>query len=251
MNPIVFLHIPKTAGQTIHFELAKLVGEKNVSPVRVHTAPHKGLQMPPGFRLYSGHLDWGELDTLPEDRFVFSVLRDPRERIASFYFFQLRRAEAASAEELQLPQSAGLRRILEGSVDDYFFPKDNVWKHFILDHYDNHYCCFFATQKIRGRRLLGELTSKEQIDRALTGVSAIDRIYKTDGLAALEKDILNGLGARIHLVDNFRNSGSNPGREARWPKLMEMLEADQNRARLEGFCTRDDELMKRIDFVTV
>ncbi|WP_430450438.1 hypothetical protein [Rhodophyticola sp.] len=63
---IVFLHIPKTAGQTIHSELARVVGAKAVSPVRVHTQAARGVaQMPPGYRLYSGHIDWEALDTLP------------------------------------------------------------------------------------------------------------------------------------------------------------------------------------------
>ena len=154
MKPIVFLHIPKTAGQTIHSELARVIGAPHVSPIRVHTQAargpgHAAAQLPPGYRLYSGHLDWTALDSLPEDRFVFSVLRDPWERIASFYFYMLEQAQGLDAATLEDPSRIGFRMILTHSADDYFFGGDVQWQQFILDHYDNFYCSYFATRKMR------------------------------------------------------------------------------------------------------
>src|SRR5690606_31646457 len=64
VRPIVFLHIPKTAGQTIHNQLAQMVGAGSVSPIRVQSQAPKGPQMPAGYGLYSGHIDWTELETL-------------------------------------------------------------------------------------------------------------------------------------------------------------------------------------------
>ena len=81
--PIVFLHIPKTAGQTVHNELARAVGQQGVSPIRVHgQAPTPDDQLPKGHRFYSGHIDWLALDQIEKPRFVFSILRDPRGKIS-------------------------------------------------------------------------------------------------------------------------------------------------------------------------
>ena len=89
MRPIVFLHIPKTAGQTVHHALADMVGIANVSPVRVNEQAVDGRIMPSGYLLHSGHIDWTELDLIEGNPFVFTILRDPAERIASLYFYML------------------------------------------------------------------------------------------------------------------------------------------------------------------
>lgn len=70
--PIVFLHIPKTAGQAIHNGLITAVGgREHVSPVRIHT--QSADQYPAGYRLYSGHLDWDHIDRIGPDRFSFRL----------------------------------------------------------------------------------------------------------------------------------------------------------------------------------
>lgn len=107
MNPIVFLHIPKTAGQAIHNALTHVVGgQEHVSPVRVNWQANGGSTMPPGYRLYSGHIDWVDLETLPPS-FVFTVLRDPRERIASYYFYMVREAQEMGAEQIAATNAYG------------------------------------------------------------------------------------------------------------------------------------------------
>ncbi|TNF60308.1 MAG: hypothetical protein EP307_08830, partial [Rhodobacteraceae bacterium] len=181
MKPVVFLHVPKTAGQTIHSELVRLVGGPAfVSPVRVHTQAAETAQMPTGYRLYSGHIDWIGLDLLPRHSFVFSVLRDPRERIASFYFYLLREARAMDRATLDLPQNLGKRMILDRSADDYFFGGDDDWQRFVLDHYDNFYCSYFATRRMRGHALLDSLSDAEILKRAQGGLDRLTAVYSTD-----------------------------------------------------------------------
>jgi hypothetical protein len=121
---IVFLHIPKTAGQTIHTALCNAVGPEAVSPIRVHTQVADGpSQFPPGYRLYSGHLDWEAIERVPKPRFVFTVLRDPLERLASFYFYIRRQAERISLDELAKPNRIGRG----GSVDLNRFRAFSKW----------------------------------------------------------------------------------------------------------------------------
>ncbi|SMX46923.1 sulfotransferase family 2 domain-containing protein [Actibacterium lipolyticum] len=247
MTTIVFLHIPKTAGQTIHNELVKVVGgEKYVSPIRVHTQAPKGPQMPAGYRLYSGHINWTEIDTLPEDRFTFTVLRDPRERIASFYFYLLKEAQKLSPEELELPGHKGKKVLLEQSADDYFFGGKPPWQKFILDHYDNFYCSYFATRKMRGRAEIAGLPVEERLSRARAGLDMMQGIYSTNSLVHLETDIEIRFGKKISVAGKYHNAGNHPTNEARWPKLVERLERDSSIKKLEAFATLDEVLMSEI-----
>src|ERR1044071_10007863 len=90
---VIFLHIPKTAGQSVHESLRRLFAPEEICPAR------ENFQLLPisiqelrRYRLFSGHLDWCLLDVVPQPRFTFTVLRRPIERIISFYFFLRGRA---------------------------------------------------------------------------------------------------------------------------------------------------------------
>ena len=239
MTTIVFLHIPKTAGQTIHHQLARAVGPRHVSPIRTHTQALGQSQLPPGYLLHSGHIDWPDLESLPEDRFVFTVLRDPRERIASFYFYLLKEAQAASAQALEEPEGVNKRTILSRSADDYFFGGDAGWQAFVLDLYDNFYCSYFATRRMRGRGRLAGLEPQDVLSRARAGLALLDGIYWTDNLAALERDTHARAGLRIQVVGRMRNAGSVPLDQPRWPLLMQRFETDAARSAMERFVERD------------
>lgn len=245
--PIVFLHIPKTAGQTIHSELARVVGRQAVSPVRVHTEAGPGAaQLPPGYRLYSGHIDWEALDTLPAPRFVFTVLRDPLERIASFYFYLRRQAGALSADELASPARTGMRMALEHGPDAYFFGGPPQWRRFIDDHYHSTYCAYLATRRLRGYASVSDWPCDRLVDRAVTAARGLDGVYTVDGLGRLERDMRDRLGVELHLAGRFVNAS--PGRRdsSQWARLEAMLERDESRDRLRRFALADRMLMARL-----
>lgn len=244
MRPIVFLHIPKTAGQTIHHALAQMVGAPHVSPIRVNEQATDGNPLPPGYLLHSGHLDWVNLEKIEGDPFVFTVLRNPAERLGSFYLFMLKTAQQATPEELQ--NRHGLQRILQVSADEYFFGGDDKWQTFIQNMYFNFYCSYFATRQLGGRKKLRGLSAEEVIDRALQGADAIDRIYRVENLDALEDDIERLFGARIRVAGHYVNASDQPREEPRWDTLCARFENDASIRRLEGFLVEDLELMERL-----
>lgn len=247
MKTVVFLHIPKTAGQTIHHQLAGAVGKAAVSPVRVHTEVPKGqTNLPPGYLLHSGHLDWTDIATLPEDRFVFTVLRDPLERIASFYFYLLKEAGTLSPEALATPEQTGKRLILDRSADDYFFGGDARWQAFLRDHYDNFYCSYLVTRRMRGRRRIDDVAPDEIVRRAVKQAAALDGVYHIDDLGALEDDIGRELGKRIRVAGHYSNTGPLEAHAPRWPRLLDRFERDDSAARLERFADLDRRLMERL-----
>lgn len=249
MTTIVFLHIPKTAGQTVHNALAEAVGRDAVSPVRVHTQAAADAQMPAGYRLYSGHLDWTGLGDLPPDTFVFSILRDPRERIASFYFFLRKEAEALSEADLTRPENLGKLRVLTWSADAYFFGGDANWQRFIRDHYDNFYCSYFATRKMRGRGDLAGLTPDEVLSRALSGAEELDAIYEISGLEALDRDLSALLKRPVRASGVVQNAGPLDRNLRRWPRLLEAFEDPASAERLAGYASLDDRFMQRLGLV--
>jgi len=243
MKKIVFLHIPKTAGQTVHSELSRIVGADQTSPVRVHTqAPNDG-QFPAGYRLYSGHLDWNTLDDIGNDRFVFTILRDPFERIASFYFYLHHKSLGLPDSALTLPENTGLRKIRHCSIDDYFFGGTKDWQRFILDHYANFYCAYFATRKIRGAAALADCSSSEILTKARMGASQLNRIYSIENLGTLESDLHQLTGKKAALSNTRINAGPGSTNTKRWPLLLDRIESDANRQKLADFAALDVELM--------
>lgn len=249
MTTVVFLHVPKTAGQTIHNALVSAVGgPEHVSPIRTHTQAGQGPQMPVGYSLYSGHIDWLELEALPQDRFVFSVLRDPRERIASFYLYLMKEAQALSEENLALRENTGKRQLLQETADEYFFGGTPHWQNFVRDHYNNFYCSYFATRKMRGGAVIKGMSAQDLLMQAQVGLTHLDAVYSTENLAPLETDIVKRLGTKISVTNTFQNAGEQARGELRWPKLLSMLERDASVAKLEQFVELDEALMETVNF---
>ena len=241
--PIVFLHIPKTAGQTIHNSLSRVVKARRVSPIRVHTqSANEQDQFPPGYSLYSGHLDWATMDHLPPSRFVFTVLRDPGERIASFYFYLQREAAGLSAHDLNLPQNIGLKRALQWSPDDYFFGGDDAWQTFVRSHYDNFYCTYFSTRRMLGWGATQSLASGDLLASARRGLASINRIFSTNTIADIEVDFLTRYGIQLHLADKYDNASAEPANLLRWPRLLANFEADLAARQMENFVEPDRQL---------
>lgn len=246
MTVLVFLHIPKTAGQTIHNALARVVGQPNVSPVRVHTQADSEAQFPPGYLLYSGHLDWTGLGGLPEDRFVFSVLRDPRERIASFYFYLRKEARTLDPAALERPENTGKYRALHWTPDEYFFGGDAGWRQFVRDHYDNFYCSYFATRKMRGLIEVADLPDSERVRRAVEGARTLDALYSTVDLAQLETDIARVTGAVVPIAGERVNRGPLESGMSRWSALVGLFDDAESAERLETFVKLDERLLEQL-----
>ncbi len=243
---LVFLHLPKTAGQTVHFELARLIAADRISPVRTHTQAPAEVQFPPGYRLYSGHLDWVALDALPGPRFTFTVLRDPRERLASFYFYLLQTARQMPPERRVADRRTDLEAILTRRIDDYFFGGDAGWQAFVRDHYDNFYCTYFATRRVQGRVELTGLDAAAVRARAAAGLATLDAVYRSEALHVLDRDFARHFGLSLACARRVANAGPLPQGEARWKALLDRFETDAARRRIEDFVAEDTALLETL-----
>ena len=174
---IIFLHIPKTAGQSIHHELQRLYSDK-IAPVRINSDLDKYSNNElEKFNVFSGHLDWNRLKFLPNP-FTFTILRDPIERICSFYIYLEEKAKRTSKENLALPQNTGLKLISTLSIDEYFCKQDLPQRKFIDNHFNNFYSYFFASgqyntpeqyKKIIPNSLIVDIANKNLSKISLTG----------------------------------------------------------------------------------
>jgi hypothetical protein len=87
---IVFMHIPKTGGTTLHNVLSrKYRGKESLHVRSVHTplleiAQERSKSKTPF--LIKGHLGYGEVKDIPGS-FVFTFLRPPISRVISHYYF--------------------------------------------------------------------------------------------------------------------------------------------------------------------
>jgi hypothetical protein len=89
----IFLHVPKAAGTTL-----QTIIERHYRPSEVFfagTVVHEALaelrradvEVRAGIRFATGHMAYGVHDDLPGPSSYFTVLRDPVDRVVSFYYF--------------------------------------------------------------------------------------------------------------------------------------------------------------------
>jgi hypothetical protein len=201
---IVFLHIPKTAGQSVHAGLIQLFGADNVCKVRVNEDLFLlSIEEIRKSRVFSGHFDWAMLDCVPYPKFVFTVLRDPTERILSFYFFLRDEAKRLTEEQINQPWNQGKKAVLKWTCDEYFSSNKPEFRAFINNHYNNFYAYYFAGRTYRGYGDLTTLHAKSKmsderiVDLALKNLSALDGIYALDDLSGLERDLSRIAGRKL------------------------------------------------------
>ena len=245
---VYFLHIPKTAGQSVHNGIERVLGKGAVSPIRVHTqVSTSDEQFPAGYSFYSGHLDWDCLGKDADGRFIFSTLRDPRERIGSFYLFLQDEARRLSEEDLQRGANLGKRNALRLSADDYFFGGDDGWAAFISDHYDNFYTSYFASRTMRGRSSLRGMSLESRVATAAGNIAAYNIcIFSVLDLGALEAELSSFIGKTFMLRERRDNVGKSSADGSRWKQLVSLFECDASARKLDSFVAEDMELISRL-----
>ncbi|MEO3475004.1 hypothetical protein AAFN86_24300 [Roseomonas sp. CAU 1739] len=104
---LVFLHLPKTGGTTLHHHFREAFAPEEICPERfsnLHKIPAETLA---GYRYFSGHFNYEQVRLIPGPCFVVTVLRDPAERILStYYFWKRHRPEVVEQHRLTGPATA-------------------------------------------------------------------------------------------------------------------------------------------------
>lgn len=246
-RPVVFLHVPKTGGQTIHHAIASTFPPEERSPLRLMSQVGAAGPLPSQYRFHSGHLNWSRLDEVRGNPFVFTVLRDPRERLGSFYFYmraeQERRAQEAGPEAVA-PQHRGLL----GPVDAFFFPKDEEARLRLRRNWENVITNYFAFRSLRRPLRAMDMGRSDMFQRAQDNAMALSAIYRFGEFGPLEDDLKEITGCRLRISGHDSNKGPLGTEVSRWNALLESLEVDANRREMERFVDADVELMERLEF---
>jgi hypothetical protein len=253
MTRIIFLHIPKTAGQGIHSFFETLFRPEEICPARENfqllPIPLAQLQQ---YRVFSGHLDWSLLDSMPQPKFVFTVLRRPIERLLSFYFFLRAKGSKLPPNALGLPEHRGMNAALNLPPDEYFSGSAPGLRQFIDDRYDNFYAYYFCGRSFDARHKLraimtrqdSSLTESKILETAIQNLHTLDRVYTTDELDRLEADVRArcGISSRGEKLSESQVNKGEGDFNSRLASLRELGATERTYKRLEEMTALDNKI---------
>jgi hypothetical protein len=87
MKKIVFLHIPKTGGTSVHNFLVQQFPKNKVCPDRFNTLKNHTKTELDKYLYFSGHYDMEGVEHISGDKDVFTFFREPKDTIMSLYYF--------------------------------------------------------------------------------------------------------------------------------------------------------------------
>lgn len=247
---VIFLHIPKTAGQSVHAALVNAFGNEAVCPARVNDQLRRmSITELNRYQVFSGHFDWSLLDCIKGPKYVFTILRDPIDRILSFYFFLRDEAEKLPKEQLVTPERQGLKAAFELSPRDYFLGGAPHLRRFLDDHYDNFYTYYFAGRHYESRSEMvglikrGEITNQHVLQMAKDNLSLLDDVFTVDNMGAVFSAIRAISGKQLMSDEKYRvNVNTKVAAEDRRTKIQDLGADALTMARLQEYCQFDNEL---------
>jgi LPS sulfotransferase NodH len=184
---LIFLHIPKTAGQSIRFQIESQLDKNKISPIQSYEQNlNSNFIDVDKYDYYGGHINFFDLHLKFNnyEKFVFTILREPKDRLASFYFYLKKEALKIDQNDLNLKKNTGAKIILSFNIENYFYNSIPNYKRFISDMYKNFYVRFFSTKVYRT-----ENHNVGSLELALQNILNLDFIGFIDRLDILS-DIL-------------------------------------------------------------
>lgn len=183
----IFLHIQKTAGTTI-IHLAQQIYGNNEIISHGDYLEYTCYSELKNKLFISGHFGYSYFSKICKDRFSFTFLREPRERIISFYYFCLSRDSEKHAKEKSLYE-------LVQSVDLYGFlslvKTDLRVKNWIFNHQVRQFAIGLGAE---GNEKYNDFKEEELLEKAILNLSSFSYVGFTETFKEDRDYILLNLG---------------------------------------------------------
>lgn len=174
---IAFMHVPKTAGTTLHEFLCRGFGEERICPERFNDFSRFSRDDLRSYDLFSGHMTYATLKTIPGPLYTITVLRKPTDRIVSLYYFW----RSFTDEHIERHDLHGPRLARRLSFLDFLRYRDEG----IPDNIDNVYARTLATYPERDGGKTAVPTDRELVETAMENLGTFDLVGFSDELPAL------------------------------------------------------------------
>ncbi len=96
---LVFMHLPKTGGTSLHSILGSQFETWETCPERFNNLTRWDQADLNAFNYYSGHFDWENIECLQGPKKVITMLRTPADRIISLYYYWRAHSHKAIAKD--------------------------------------------------------------------------------------------------------------------------------------------------------
>lgn len=180
------LHIPKTGGTSLHDFLAPHYPGNEVCPERFRNFERFSPEQLEAYSYFSAHMDYDRFRRLPAPLYSILVLREPKARVLSLYYFwrahSWRIIEARELEGPRLARELGLLDFLRCRAEDVASAADNYYARCLL-----------------GRHWTGpqgelKMADDAALEAALNHLSGFDTIGFTEDMPRLFHDVTSRLG---------------------------------------------------------
>ncbi|MCH4810010.1 sulfotransferase family 2 domain-containing protein [Vreelandella neptunia] len=225
MSKIVFLHIPKTGGTSVHDFLVNQFDRQDVLPDRFNTLREHSEEHLDNYKYFSGHYDFNGVKRIPGDKKIFTFMRDPKERILSlYYFWKSHTNEHIEKHNLQGPRLAKKMNLL-----DFLCYKENG----IPANIDNSIARVFLGEMYCGPNQSFLYPEEQVLDIAKSNIDDLFCIGFMDDYEKSYKEVIKKLGFNSPSViphSRKENDKNDPSREfVKKEPLTEEINEELNR----------------------
>ena len=112
---VALMHLPKTGGTSIHRLLVKEFETDQICPERFNGFQQYSDEELKQYKLFSAHMDFQNLTRVAQPAFTVTLLRDPKQRILSLYYFW----KSQRWPHIEKHNLAGPRFAKENSLRDF------------------------------------------------------------------------------------------------------------------------------------
>jgi len=232
---VVFLHLPKTAGSTIHSVLSPHFDKKDTCPERFDGIANMNEGELSQYRYFSGHFSRRSVERIPGQTKVFTFLRSPEERILSlYYFWRSHRAEVVEAGNLIGPRFAR-----ELNLEDFFNCKDAA----VVNAIDNAYTRQLIDQeKFKHYEHYRKNAPEELVNNVLNYLRRIEFVGFQEHFSDDFKILLSSMGLSMPDTVPSENTRATNSNNARFEKVVEQTVTDSARQSLSRLTAMDQQI---------